>query len=62
MPTAEIPCKATGELDKHAALNWDKFYRSNKTNFFKDRHYLDREFPELSSGKPTILEVCLVLL
>lgn len=48
---------AVGELDLHAAANWDKFYQQNKTNFFKDRHYLDREFPELSTGSPTILEV-----
>ena len=27
--------------------NWEKFYKFNKTNFFKDRHYILREFPEL---------------
>lgn len=50
--------QSSGELDLHAATNWDKFYQQNKTNFFKDRHYLDREFPELSAENQTILEVC----
>jgi len=27
--------------------NWEKFYKLNKTNFFKDRHYILKEFPEL---------------
>lgn len=27
--------------------NWEKFYKFNKTNFFKDRHYILKEFPEL---------------
>jgi hypothetical protein len=29
------------------ARNWDKFYKHNTTNFFKDRHYILSEFPEL---------------
>ncbi|CAG8491327.1 7698_t:CDS:2 [Ambispora leptoticha] len=31
-----------------AAKNWDLFYKRNKTNFFKDRHWISREFEELS--------------
>ena len=27
--------------------SWEKFYKFNKTNFFKDRHYILKEFPEL---------------
>ena len=27
--------------------NWNKFYKHNTTNFFKDRHYILQEFPEL---------------
>ena len=29
--------------------NWEKFYKFNKTNFFKDRHYILREFEELKN-------------
>ena len=36
------------KYEVEAALNWDKFYTRNKSNFFKDRHYLQRVFPELS--------------
>lgn len=31
--------------------NWEKFYKFNKTNFFKDRHYILSEFPELKDDK-----------
>ncbi|KAJ1735364.1 hypothetical protein LPJ72_001911 [Coemansia sp. Benny D160-2] len=46
-----------------AGKNWDKFYNRNKTNFFKDRHWTDREFEELRPGhvfsesKPVLLEL-----
>ena len=36
------------KYEKDAKKNWDVFYKNNKTNFFKDRHYIDREFHELS--------------
>lgn len=36
-------------LEIDAQRNWDIFYRHNTTNFYKDRHYLVREFSELSS-------------
>eukprot|EP00842_Homolaphlyctis_polyrhiza_P004982 jgi/Hompol1/5485/HPOL_001985-RA len=35
------------KLINEAARNWDIFYKHNTTNFFKDRHWTDREFPEL---------------
>ena len=35
-------------LEIDARRNWDIFYKQNKTNFYKDRHYLAREFTELS--------------
>lgn len=31
--------------------NWEKFYKFNKTNFFKDRHYIILEFEELKNDK-----------
>jgi methyltransferase-like protein 6 len=31
--------------------NWEKFYKFNKTNFFKDRHYILREFKELAADQ-----------
>ncbi|KAI9000223.1 S-adenosyl-L-methionine-dependent methyltransferase [Gaertneriomyces semiglobifer] len=35
------------------ARNWDLFYKRNTTNFFKDRHWTDREYEELRpEGKP----------
>ncbi|BFZ64661.1 hypothetical protein YB2330_005812 [Saitoella coloradoensis] len=41
-----------------AAKNWDLFYKRNTTNFFRDRHWLDREFSSiLSSGPIVALEV-----
>lgn len=46
-----------------AGKNWDKFYNRNATNFYKDRHWTDREFEELRSGhvfaeqSPVLLEI-----
>ncbi len=34
--------------------NWEKFYKFNKTNFFKDRHYILREFAELKDDERVI--------
>jgi len=49
------------KLEHEAAKNWDLFYKRNKTNFYKDRHWTLREFEELSGitdgKKKTILEV-----
>ncbi|KAF8950115.1 Methyltransferase-like protein 6 [Podila verticillata] len=37
-----------------AAKNWDKFYKRNETRFYKDRHWIEREFTvyKESSKKP----------
>ncbi|KAL0034409.1 hypothetical protein WJX79_000775 [Trebouxia sp. C0005] len=54
---ADLPAGVAGQLDAQAAMHWNTFYQQNKTKFFKDRHYLEREFPELGAGNCTILEV-----
>lgn len=37
------------KLENDAKKNWDIFYKRNKTNFFKDRHWTTREFKELTN-------------
>jgi hypothetical protein len=32
------------KFEKDAAKQWNLFYKHNTTNFFKDRHYIEREF------------------
>ena len=34
------------KLDLEANLNWDRFYTAHQTKFFKDRHYLNKAFPD----------------
>lgn len=42
------------KLEAEAKRNWDLFYKRNQTNFFKDRHWITREFPELLQAKVSI--------
>jgi len=37
-------------LEIDARKNWDVFYKQNTTKFYKDRHYLTREFNQLSEA------------
>jgi methyltransferase-like protein 6 len=32
------------KYENEAKRNWDIFYKINKTNGYKDRHYIKREF------------------
>lgn len=34
-------------LEREARKNWDMFYKRNTAKFFKDRHYIQREFSEI---------------
>lgn len=42
---AKLDCSSSSA----ASVCRDTFYKRNKANFFKDRHYFAREFPELVS-------------
>ncbi|RUS26050.1 S-adenosyl-L-methionine-dependent methyltransferase, partial [Jimgerdemannia flammicorona] len=44
-----VPDFWINKYKKEAAKNWDMFYRRNTTKFFKDRHWIDREFEELTA-------------
>ena len=45
------------KLEQEAKKNWDLFYKRNSTHFFKDRHWVTREFPELLEGSDGCDEV-----
>ena len=53
----EQPATVVAKLEKEAAQHWDRFYRNNADKFYKDRHYFDREFPDLLNGPQVLLEV-----
>lgn len=39
------------KFEKEAQKNWDLFYKRNTTKFFKDRHWITREFHDLLDEK-----------
>jgi len=39
------------QLEEEAHVNWNKFYQTHQRDFFKDRHWISREFSELSPMK-----------
>lgn len=47
------------EVEEPACERWNHFYENHERNFFKDRNWLESEFPELfdSSNSTSILEV-----
>ena len=46
------------KLETEAKKNWDLFYKRNSDHFFKDRHWLTREFPELVQALSDSRGVC----
>jgi methyltransferase-like protein 6 len=41
-----VPSQRIQFYEKEAAKSWDTFYQHHGTNFFNDRHYLSKAFPE----------------
>eukprot|EP00198_Chlamydomonas_reinhardtii_P008377 XP_001697714.1 predicted protein [Chlamydomonas reinhardtii] len=56
-PPPAIRVHSHDRYEAQAGKYWDMFYRRNTTKFFKDRHYLHKEFPDLAAGPATLLEV-----
>lgn len=50
-------CLCAAKYENNAGRYWDLFYKRNADKFFKDRHYFDKEWPELTQGPLTVLEV-----
>ncbi|KAG8896510.1 hypothetical protein FRB99_008856, partial [Tulasnella sp. 403] len=42
-----VPPDKKAKYNSKPSLYWDIFYRHNQNNFFKDRKWLQREFPPL---------------
>ena len=40
------------KYETDARKNWDVFYKTHATNFFKDRHWLAREWPDVFAKPP----------
>ncbi|EEB09257.1 actin binding methyltransferase [Schizosaccharomyces japonicus yFS275] len=65
MPEDQLPQKLNDfwseKYKRESQKSWDKFYKRNETRFFKDRHWLNREFDSyfgIPENEPrTILEV-----
>lgn len=45
----KLPDEEADNLEANASENWNKFYLTHKTDFFKDRHWLLTEFEELKN-------------
>ncbi|KAF9360245.1 hypothetical protein BGX26_010046 [Mortierella sp. AD094] len=58
-----VPEELISTYHAEAAENWNKFYAKNENRFFKDRHWLRIEFPELfqmveaDAGPKNVMEI-----
>lgn len=52
----QVDEKTYEKFEKDAKRNWDIFYKNNKTNFYKDRHYIKAEFSEMAEHLATLDE------